>query len=209
MKDLHEFLQTQMRFAQANNTEATKRKPGPAYQPGDKVWLDMKHINGGRPAKKLDYKNQGPFTITEAINNRTYRLNLPGDWKIHNAFHTSLLMPAHEDPIEGQRETPLLTTEIENQPDDTEFGVVEVLDSKHDNRCKYWADKQRYLVKLSSGGVKWKSQRALIPGAEDIIAKFHREYPDKPIPEGWEPPVDYEESHQADYGVRSPPEGRG
>ena len=32
-----------------------------------------------------------PFQIREPINEMTYKLKLPSHWKIHNAFHVSLL----------------------------------------------------------------------------------------------------------------------
>ncbi|MCO5597018.1 hypothetical protein L7F22_051091 [Adiantum nelumboides] len=35
----------------------------------------------------------GPFQITEWINDVSFRLRLPDTWKIHNAFHVSLLKP--------------------------------------------------------------------------------------------------------------------
>ncbi|MCO5606985.1 hypothetical protein L7F22_061176 [Adiantum nelumboides] len=35
----------------------------------------------------------GPFKITDQVNDATFRLDFPPSWKIHNAFHVSLLRP--------------------------------------------------------------------------------------------------------------------
>ncbi|MCO5608565.1 hypothetical protein L7F22_062776 [Adiantum nelumboides] len=42
---------------------------------------------------KLSMRYYGPFQITERINDVSFRLRLPDTWKIHNAFHVSLLKP--------------------------------------------------------------------------------------------------------------------
>ena len=57
---------------------------------------------------KLSMRYYGPFQVTEKISDVNYRLKLPDSWKIHNAFHVSLLrpyvgdvpedMPAEEQP---------------------------------------------------------------------------------------------------------------
>ncbi|MCO5550427.1 hypothetical protein L7F22_003913 [Adiantum nelumboides] len=42
---------------------------------------------------KLSNRYYGPFKITDQVNDVTFRLDLPPSWKIHNAFHVSLLRP--------------------------------------------------------------------------------------------------------------------
>ncbi|MCO5587606.1 hypothetical protein L7F22_041555 [Adiantum nelumboides] len=42
---------------------------------------------------KLSMRYYEPFQITERINDDSFRLRLPDTWKIHNAFHVSLLKP--------------------------------------------------------------------------------------------------------------------
>ena len=47
---------------------------------------------------KLSPHSCGPFQIIERVNDLTFRLDLPSTWKIHNAFHVSLLKPFVGDP---------------------------------------------------------------------------------------------------------------
>ena len=42
---------------------------------------------------KLSMHYYGPFQVTEKINDVAYKLKLLDGWKIHNAFHVSLLRP--------------------------------------------------------------------------------------------------------------------
>ncbi|MCO5584102.1 hypothetical protein L7F22_038025 [Adiantum nelumboides] len=42
---------------------------------------------------KLGMRYYGPFQVCDKISDVAYRLKLPKGWKIHNAFHVSLLRP--------------------------------------------------------------------------------------------------------------------
>ncbi|MCO5560378.1 hypothetical protein L7F22_013993 [Adiantum nelumboides] len=46
---------------------------------------------------KFSMRYYGPFQVTERINDVSFRLRLPDTWKIHNAFHVSLLKPFKGD----------------------------------------------------------------------------------------------------------------
>ena len=44
-----------------------KRTPVLAYQIGDFVWLDIRNLNIKRPAKKLNWKNAGPYKVKKVV----------------------------------------------------------------------------------------------------------------------------------------------
>ena len=71
------------------------------YLKGQKVWLEGTNLHTTHPTTKLRPKRYGPFRIIEAIGPTTYRLVLPEQWKIHNTFHGSLLLPYHETKEHG------------------------------------------------------------------------------------------------------------
>jgi hypothetical protein len=66
------------------------------YQKGQWVWLDGRHLQTTHPSVKMRPKHFGPFQVTETIGKTTYRLDLPSHWKVHNVFHTNLLLPYQE-----------------------------------------------------------------------------------------------------------------
>jgi hypothetical protein len=113
------------------------------FEVGDKVWLSAKHIHTARASKKLCYKRLSPFQVTKVINRNAYRLELPYSMKVHNVFHVSLL-DRYVDPIPGQQPSdppPAITAE---NPEDEEWEVERVLDSRGQYRRLWylvqWAD---------------------------------------------------------------------
>jgi hypothetical protein len=56
MRELHETLKQEMRYAQEIQQEQADRRrvPAPALKIGDLVWLSTKDIRTTRPSKKLD-----------------------------------------------------------------------------------------------------------------------------------------------------------
>jgi len=87
-------------------------------------------------------KGYGPFKIIEAIGLTTYCLELLAQWKIHNAFHGSLLLPYYETKEHGCNFSEPALDLIEGQP---EWEVKEILDSR------WYRHKLQYLI-------KWKHQ---------------------------------------------------
>ena len=77
----------------------------PQYKPfaaGDKVWLEGTNLNlPANVTPKLSPRRYGPFTVIKAISNTAFKIELPSHWKIHNIFHTSLLMPYQEIEAHG------------------------------------------------------------------------------------------------------------
>ena len=43
------------------------RHPAPRFESGDRVWLDARFIKTTQPARKLDWKKLGPFSVKRAI----------------------------------------------------------------------------------------------------------------------------------------------
>lgn len=73
MAKIHEETQSAMKRANDDMKKYYNRKHKPEeYEIGDKVELDMKDINTGRPKKKLDKLRDGPFEITEKISDTSY-----------------------------------------------------------------------------------------------------------------------------------------
>jgi len=90
------------------------------------------------PTAKLQLKRYGPFKVIEVIGPTTYQLELPAQWKVHNAFHGSLLLPYHETKEYGCNFTEPPPKLIEGQP---EWEVDEILDSRR------YRHKLQYLIK--------------------------------------------------------------
>jgi len=71
------------------------------FKKREQVWLDGRNLKIGYQSKKLAPKRKGPFTITEVLGPVTYCLQLPNQWRIHDIFHTSLLLPYRETETHG------------------------------------------------------------------------------------------------------------
>jgi len=145
------------------------------FEVGDKVWLSAKHIQTARPSKKLDYNRLGPFKVTKVINRNAYCLGLPYSMKVHNVFHVSLL-DRYVGPVPGQQPSdppPAITAE---NPEDEEWEVERVLDSRKRYR-RLW-----YLVQWAGHNyvnTSWEPAENL-ENAPDLVADFHRDNPAKP-----------------------------
>ena len=128
MQMITEFVRTEIVSAQARYEDQANRRRQPArrYHVGQYVWLDARNIKTLRPLKKLDWKNLGPFRIKEIISPHAYKLDLPASMRIHPVFNVSLLRPAAENPVPGQRQEPPPPTEVEGLE---EWQVEDILDS--------------------------------------------------------------------------------
>ncbi len=81
----------------ALNKVANQKGPPPSqFRIREQVWLDASHLKLPHQKAKLTPKRLGPFRITQEISPVAYRLKLPTNWRIHDIFHASLLMPYHE-----------------------------------------------------------------------------------------------------------------
>jgi hypothetical protein len=75
-------------------TQADKGRKEVVFEPGDWVWLYMRHERFPNQRKsKLSPRGDGPFQVLEKINNNAYKLDLPSEWKISNTFNVVDLSP--------------------------------------------------------------------------------------------------------------------
>ena len=65
MADIHDFLRSHMRYAQAKYIENADahQLPVPVFQPGDMFFLDTHNMRTTRPPRKLDDRSAGPFRV--------------------------------------------------------------------------------------------------------------------------------------------------
>ena len=179
MKDITEFVRVELGWSQALQQEyANKsRQPAPAYQVGDKVWLDARNIRTTRASKKLDWKNLGPYRVSQIVSSHAYKLDLPKSMsKLHPVFHVWLLRPAalNSEYLSGQQNPPPQPVEIDGEE---EYWVECIEDLRYNRRRRRY----EYLVKWTGYDDRsWEPADAL----KDIepLDRFHKEHPDKPMP---------------------------
>ncbi|KAL0183752.1 hypothetical protein M9458_019448, partial [Cirrhinus mrigala] len=155
-----------------------RRRPNPAYEPGQWAWLSTRDLRLRLPSKKLSPRYVGPFRIIRQITPVSFQLELPAEYRISPTFHVSLLKPAG-DPggVENLEETvpqmpPPLIIDGEKA-----YRVNTLLNSR---RRK---GRLQYLVDWEGFGPE---ERSWVP-AEDILdpsltADFHAAHPDRPAP---------------------------
>ncbi|MCO5587719.1 hypothetical protein L7F22_041670 [Adiantum nelumboides] len=108
---------------------------------------------------KLGMRYYGPFQVCNKISDVAYRLKLPEGWKIHNAFHVSLLRPFVGDVPEDM--VP------EEQPEVEELDEILVPEQilAHKDRKVKGKVARRYLVKFknySPMDAKWMEEAELV-----------------------------------------------
>lgn len=180
MQEIVNYVRTQIHAAQAHYEEQTNRRRQPArrYQVGQPVWLDARNIRTLRPQKKLDWKYLGPFHIKKVVSPHAYELELPASIRIHPVFNVSLLRPVAEDMIPGQRQPEPPPVEVEGLE---EWIVEDILDSRWECRGR-GGPRLKYTVKWIGYDAPTEEPAPYLEHAQEIVANFHRRYPNKPRP---------------------------
>ena len=147
-----------------------------AFEAGDKVWLDGRHIKTQRPIKKFDDRWFGPFEIQKVLSRNAYRLKLPQSFRrAHPVFHVSLLRRWHPDPI-MERPQPTNPEPILADGEEPEYEVERVLDSRMHYR------KLQYLVQWKGYGPENNSWEPAdnLANCPELVNEFHQSNPSAP-----------------------------
>jgi hypothetical protein len=176
LKETQDNLKFYIKSAQESQERYYNRhvEPQPAFVPGDEVWLLRKNIKTTRPSDKLDARKLGPFKIIEAVNSRSFRLQLPSSMsKVHPVFHVSLLERYQANTIPGRTVPPPPPIEVEGE---LEYEVEAIVDSRLFRR------QLQYRVKWQ-GYQEWTWEPpAHVADCQDMVSVFHARYPNKPGP---------------------------
>ena len=157
-----------MRRAEELCSKQTKWTP---YVKGQKVWLEGTHLSTSHTFTKLCPKQFGPFQITETLGPEIYRLDLPENWRIHNAFHATLLSSYVETEEHRVNFTELPPDLIEGEP---EWEVKKVLELRHHGRKK----QLQYLIKWREYNIAHNSwEPAEHVHAPELLKEFYYEQP--------------------------------
>ncbi|MCO5567294.1 hypothetical protein L7F22_020984 [Adiantum nelumboides] len=149
MDEMYRKVKVALEKTQAKQKKAADRHQREVvFSLGDWVLLRfekarLKKMKGKeRLFPKLSMHYYGPFQICDIISDVTYRLKLPESWKIHNAFHVSLLRPYVGDV---PKDMP-----TEDQPEVEELDEILVPEQilAHKERKVKGKGARRYLVKF-------------------------------------------------------------
>ena len=176
MSAILEYLREQTVLAQARYEEASNksRAAAPRFSVYQKVWLSAKNLKTLRPRKKLDWKNVGPFRITEVLGPYTYRLDLPDSMRIHPVFNVDQLYLAADDPLPGQLQEPPPPVFIDGSP---AHDVAEVQDCRRKGRG------YKYLIRWTGyDDPTLEPARMIYEDVPQLVRDFHRRYRDRPVP---------------------------
>jgi hypothetical protein len=114
--------------------------PPRTFVPGNKVWLDSRHLRVLAPSKKLSPRRYGPFTVTEQISPVAYRIKLPQSMNIHDVFHVDLLTPYASTNAYGEAYPQPPPELIDGEE---EYEVEEIIRERYNRKtCK-----KQFLVK--------------------------------------------------------------
>jgi len=132
---------------------------------GDQVWLEGCNLSI-TSNHKLFPKQYGPFTVSQKISPVAMHLNFPTSMKIHNVFHTDLLLPYKEMEQYGMPYTqppPIIDSE-------EEYKIKNILEAQRFSK----KHKLQYLVHWKgypNSDNQWIDHKDL--NAPDLLAEFY------------------------------------
>ncbi|CAM8911119.1 unnamed protein product [Rhodiola kirilowii] len=99
VKKLHQKVKNNLeKKTEKYKQQADKHRKEVTFEPGDWVWLHMRHERFlDKRKSKLAPRGDGPFQVLEKINNNAYKLDLPGEFTISHTFNVTDLAPFHAD----------------------------------------------------------------------------------------------------------------
>ncbi len=143
----------------------------PKYQPGDEVWLSTRDIRLKLPSRKLSPRYIGPFPIAEQINEVTYKLKLPTQYRLSPTFHISLLKP-FINPLLPPSTEPEIPPPPEVDTSETIYRVKEILDSRRrGGRLQCLVDWEGYGPEERS----WVDRDDVLDPS--LLSEFHQDHP--------------------------------
>uniref|UniRef100_A0A3B1KF56 Chromo domain-containing protein n=1 Tax=Astyanax mexicanus TaxID=7994 RepID=A0A3B1KF56_ASTMX len=148
----------------------------PQYQPGDRVWLSTRDLRFEGACKKLLPRYIGPFKVLSQVNEVTYKIELPAQYRVHNSFHVSLLKPLVPGPLAEGVPDDVPPAAVEGE-DSSTYAVREVLDSRRRGGVL------QYLIDWEGYGPEercWVAAGDVLDPA--LLAEFHAHHPGKPAP---------------------------
>ena len=165
-----------------------KRSRPPNFKVGDQVFVKAKYFRSTRPSKKLSEKNLSPNPIIAQVGSLSFTIRLPDSMRaVHPVFHVSQLEPATPNVIPNRVQPPPPPNEVDGEP---KYKITEILDSKLDH-CRRQCP-LLYLVRWAGyEGTDEETSWLVVTElghATDLVADFHKAYPDKPGPFETPPP---------------------
>lgn len=147
--------------------------------PGDKVWLNPKHLALRTPGtRKLMPRFVGPYEVLERVGEAAFRLKLPAKLKIHDVFHASLLKPCKVDGRYGTQAASGTSDVIDVEVDDG-YQVEKVLDhSEKPARQDPSRVIRSFLVKYVGLGPEnnaWVPEKGLQRDYPNVLAAYWAE----------------------------------
>ncbi|KAI4883279.1 hypothetical protein NFI96_028837 [Prochilodus magdalenae] len=162
---------------QRNKRHADKHRGNtPAYVPGDRVWLSTRDFRFSEGCRKLLPKYIGPFKIISKVNDVTYKLELPPQYRVCSSFHVSLLKPVVPGPLDevSPETTPPAPIDVGGTP---VYAVRRLLDSRRrGGTLQYLLDWEGYGPEERS----WVLAADVLDPA--LVEEFHRCHPSRPAP---------------------------